>query len=209
MSIFGRWRMPSSTGIPEDAALMTRVMAGDATAFAQLVERHEQGLYNYLQRMVQDEALAADLMQETWLRVFQYARHYDASRTFTPWLFAIAYRCCIDALRWQRRYDHSHQAAARVSPWPSSNMGDPQHALLAQETLTAIRAAVKALPPPQRAVFLLRHYHGLSYQEISEVVDCPVGTVKSRMHHAVRHLQRTLAAWEVGDVPLGAPPKTE
>ena len=78
------WRRPSpSADTAADATLMTRVVAGDDDAFAHLVARHERALYNYLLRMVQDEALTADLIQETWLRVFQHANRYDTTRKFT------------------------------------------------------------------------------------------------------------------------------
>jgi len=181
-----------------DTLLMERAVAGDEDAFAHLVARHERALFNYLLRMTQDEALAADLVQETWLRVFQNAHRYDPVRKFPTWLFTIASHCCIDALRLRQRLEqHTAHAPRRVlSPPPRSN--DPQEALLDKETLAAVRAAVQTLPEPQRAVIILRYYHGLSYQDISDVVQCSLGTVKSRLYHAVRHLHRTLAAQGVG-----------
>lgn len=178
-----------------DATLIAQVVAGDAAAFAALVTRHEGVLFNYLLRMTQDEALAADLMQETWLRVFQHARRYDPTRTFSPWLLRIAYHGCLDALRQRQRLERHTAQAPPPTPHPAHRHSDPQASLLGQETLAAIRAAVQALPEPHRAVFILRHYHGLSYAEISDIVQCALGTVKSRLHHAVRQLQRTLAAW--------------
>ncbi len=184
---------------PSDVDMMARVVAGDDEAFACLVGRHEHGLYNYLRRMVQDEALAADLAQETWLRVFRYARRYDATRPFSTWLFTIAHHCCMDALRWRRRLDLHTDTAARHVPSTSCAYPDPREALQDQETLDIVRAAIGALPEPQRAVVLLRHYHGLSYREISEIVQCSLGTVKSRLHHAVRRLRHALRPLEIDD----------
>ena len=178
---------------------MARVVAGDDDAFAHLVARHEGALYNYLLRMVQDEALTADLVQETWLRVFQHANRYDTTRKFTTWLFAIASHCCIDALRVRQRLEQQAQHASHQVPALAQETEDPQEHHLVRETLTTVRAAVQSLPVPQREVFLLRHYHGLSYQEISDVVQCSLGTVKSRMHYAVRHLQRALTAGGVDE----------
>jgi RNA polymerase sigma-70 factor (ECF subfamily) len=188
------WRrtLPPADTLP-DATLMERVVAGDEDAFAHLVARHEQALFNYLLRMTQDDALAADLMQETWLRVFQNAPHYDTVRKFSTWLFTIASHCCIDALRVRQRLEQHTAHAPRRVPSPDPRSNDPQEALLDKETLAAVRAAVQTLPELQRAVFILRHYHGLSYQDISDIVQCSLGTVKSRLHHAVRHLQRILA----------------
>jgi len=173
---------------------MEQVVAGDDDAFVSLVSRHERVLFNYLLRMTQDEALAADLMQETWLRVFQHARRYDPTRTFSTWMLRIAYHCCLDALRWRQRLERQAAQTQLPTPYPVHQRDDPQESLLCQETLAAVRAAVQTLPEPHRAVFILRHYHGLSYEEISDVVQCAPGTVKSRLHYAVRHLQQTLAA---------------
>jgi RNA polymerase sigma-70 factor (ECF subfamily) len=174
---------------------MQQVVAGDGDAFADLVARHERALFNYLLRMTQDEALTADLMQETWLRVFQNASRYDTIRKFTTWLFSIAYHCYVDALRWRQRLERHAQHAPRRLPLNlTQGSDDPQEHLVFQETLDAVRAAVRVLPEPQRTVFILRHYHGLSYQEISDIVRCSLGTVKSRMYYAVRHVQQTLTA---------------
>jgi RNA polymerase sigma-70 factor (ECF subfamily) len=177
-----------------DATLMAQVVAGHDDAFAALVTRYEGVLFNYLLRMTQDEAHAADLMQETWLRVFQHAHRYDCTRTFSTWLLRIAHHCCLDALRARQRLARHAAPPLPLATHPSHRHDDPQASLLCQETLAAVRAAVQTLPEPHRAVFILRHYYGLSYEEISDIVQCSLGTVKSRLHYAVRHLQQTLAA---------------
>lgn len=182
-----------------DAALMARVVAGDDEAFAHLVRRYEHGLYNYLRRMTQNDALTADLVQETWLRVFQHAHRYDTRRAFSTWLFTIAHHCCLDALRWRQRLDRHTTSATYQVPSLSPQRPDPQEALRDKEMLDAVHAAVQALPESQRAVLLLRHYHGLSYRDISEVVQCSLGTVKSRLHHAVRRLRRALSPQDIDD----------
>ncbi len=194
------WRRttPPADALP-DATLMQQVVAGDGDAFADLVARHERALFNYLLRMTQDEALTADLMQETWLRVFQNASRYDTTRKFTTWLFSIAYHCCVDSLRWRQRLDrHAQHAPRRLPSNLTQGSDDPQEHLVFQETLDAVRAAVQNLPEAQRAVFVLRHYHDLSYQEISDIVRCSLGTVKSRMYYAVRHVQQTLTEQDGG-----------
>ena len=107
-----RWpwrRTASSADALADATLMARVVAGDDDAFAHLVTGHERALYNYLLRMVPDEVLTDDLMQETWLRVFQNVNRHDTTRKFTTWLSTIAYH--FDE---ERRHSKSvpHQATA-------------------------------------------------------------------------------------------------
>lgn len=191
-------RGPASPADPDDllpdAILMEQVVAGDDDAFASLVTRYERVLFNYLLRMTQDEALAADLMQETWLRVFQHARRYDPMRKFSTWLLRIAYHGCLDALRQRQRLAQHATLTQHRPPDLTRQRDDLQEAYLGKETLDVVRAAVQALPEPHRAVFILRHYHGLSYAEISDIVQCSLGTVKSRLHYAVRQLQRTLEA---------------
>ncbi len=200
------WRRP--TPPPEtlpDAVLMARVVEGDEDAFAHLVSRYEHGLYNYLVRMVQDEALAADLMQETWLRVFQHAARYDVTRKLNTWLFTIASHCCLDALRMRRRLNQSAQQVRHAEADRAQGPSDPHDQILAQERLAAVRRAFQTLPEQQRSVFLLRYYHGQSYQEISAILQCPLGTVKSRLHRVVQHLQQTLSAWGYETLPDPSP----
>jgi len=191
-------RDPASLADPADplpdAILMEQVVAGDDDAFASLVTRYERVLFNYLLRMTQDEALAADLVQETWLRVFQHAGRYDPTRKFSTWLLRIAYHGCLDALRQRQRLEQQAAHAQHRTPDLARQRDDPQEAYLGKETLDVVRAAVQTLPEPHRAVFILRHYHGLSYAEISDIVQCALGTVKSRLHYAVRQLQCTLEA---------------
>ena len=204
------WRRPAPP--PEtlpDAVLMARVGEGDEEAFAHLVGRYDHGLYNYLMRMVQDEALAADLMQETWLRVFQHAASYDATRTLSTWLYTIASHCCLDTLRWRRRLNQGAQQVRRSEATRVQAPRDPHDRVLAQEKLAAVRRAIQALPELERAVVLPRHYDGLSYQDMSEIVQCPLGTVKSRLHRAVRHLHQMLHAWGAGETLPDPPPGQE
>ena len=201
------WRRP--TPPPEtlpDAVLMARVVEGDEDAFAQLVVRYEHGLYNYLMRMVQDEALAADLLQETWLRVFQHAARYDATRTLSTWLYTIASHCCLDALRLRRRLNQDARQVRHSEADRARAPSDPHDQILAQEKLAAVRWAIQALPELERAAVVLRHYQGLSYQDISEIVQCPLGTVKSRLHRAVWHLHQML---HEGDTLPDPPPGQE
>jgi RNA polymerase sigma-70 factor (ECF subfamily) len=169
---------------------MELVVAGDEDAFAQLVARYEQALFHYLRHMTQDEALTADLMQETWLHVWHHARRYNATRPFLPWVYRIAHHCCIDALRGRQHSTPPTTHTTRQAPAPASQRDEPQEVLLYQETVAAVQAAIQTLPAPHRAVLILRYYHGLSYQEISDIVSCSLGTVKSRLHYAGSRTRR-------------------
>ena len=199
------WRRLPPPEALSDAVLMAHVVEGDEDACVHLVVRYEHGLYNYLLRMVQDEALAADLMQETWLRVFQHAARYDATRRLSTWLYTIAHHCCLDALRMRRRLNQSAQQIRHAEADRAQAPSDPHDQLLAQERLVAVRRAIQTLSEPQRSLFLLRYYHGQSYQEISAILQCPLGTVKSRLHRVVQHLQQTLSAWGYETLPDPSP----
>lgn len=159
-----------------DEALMTAVAAGDGRALETLCRRYERPLHQFLARYTGGRDVD-DLYQETWLRVVRAARRFDPTRRFSTWLFQIAVNLTRD---WQRRPppEPVDPAAAEetVSPAPS-----PDAALDARRLLAA-------LPEPQRAVVILRYYHDLSEAQVAEILDCPRGTVKSRLHQALARL---------------------
>jgi len=192
-----------------DEVLMADVGGGDEVAFNALVERYERPLLNFIYRFVGDHQLARDLYQETFLRVYRAARSYDPSRKFSTWLFQIAANLCIDGLRRrkiarvlqvklpQEQVPEELGEVVQAYPpfwddWRSAASEDPAMMAERKELAERVQAAMHTLPADAKLVLVLRHYQGLSYQEISEIVHCPVGTVKSRLHHALHTLKRRL-----------------
>jgi len=185
-----------------DERLMLRFKAGDARAFEVLVRRHRTPVFSFLVRLTGDRARAEDLTQEAFLKVVKASAAWEERARFTTWLFAIARNLAVDESRRQafrraeplepvrpdeRRRD---EAAAEDPP--------PDRAADAAMIRPKLEAALQALPPEQREVFLLREYSGLKFAEIAEVTGTPENTVKSRMRYALEALRAELAARGIG-----------
>lgn len=199
--------MPPDTGYPHnepvsDEILMARILRGDEQAFSALVARYTHPLFALFTRLLNDSQLAEDLCQDTFLRIYQRAEQYDPTRPFSTWLYTIATRLGIDALRRQKKAaalftslgDQSWGKEERkpLGETLSGSGRDPGIELEKKEAERRVRKALATIPPEARLVLILRHYQELSYQEISAVLDCPVGTVKSRLHYAVQSLRAAL-----------------
>lgn len=159
-----------------DEELAAHVARGDEPALATLLQRYERPLSHFLHRYTGGRDVE-DLYQDTWLRVIRHAERFDASRRFSTWLFQIAINVCRD---WSRRRPPEGDAdpADLVAP----NRTESATARLDAERL------LMSLPQPQREVLILRYFHDLSEDEIARIVDCPPGTVKSRLHSALARL---------------------
>ncbi len=158
-----------------DEVLAARVAAGDEQALAELLGRYEQPLSRFLFRQTGGRDVE-DLYQETWLRVVRHADRFDVSRKFSTWLFQIAINLCRD---WWRR---PPPEAAEARDQPVASGAERIHAGIDAERLLAV------LPEEQREVVILRFYHDLRERDVAEILDVPTGTVKSRMHKALRKL---------------------
>ena len=166
-----------------DEELMACVARGDERALSTLVERHAGRMHAHLVRMTGNGEDAEDLLQETWLRVARAARSFDPSRTVRPWLFGIASNLARDLHRRRAvRRRLASEVGRQVEPAPGRPL----------ETL-ALRDRVGRLPDRLREVLWLRYYEDLSEEEMADALGIPRGTVKSRLHGAIRELKR---GWE-------------
>lgn len=166
-----------------DEELMTFVARGDERALSTLVERHAGRMHAHLVRMTGSCEDAEDLLQETWLRVARAARSFDPGRSVRPWLFGIASNLARDLHR-RRAVRRRVAREIRREPEPASARS--------LETL-ALRDRVGRLPDRLREVLWLRYYEDLSEAEMADALGIPRGTVKSRLHGAIRELKR---GWE-------------
>jgi RNA polymerase sigma-70 factor (ECF subfamily) len=186
-----------------DEDLMTRCRKGHKDAFGVLVRRYERELYGYLRRYVGDASLAEDIFQNTFLQLFVKIRSYETGRPVRPWLYTIATHQAIDALRRNGRHQavSLHKVHEENGPAAGDDLAgslearasDPLDAAQAEERRLAVRAAVQHLPDFLRQVVILGYYQGLKYREIAEVLEIPLGTVKSRLHTALLKLQEAWA----------------
>jgi len=176
---------------------MTAFQAGDETAFAQLVKRYEKELYNFLVRFLSQPGLAEDVFQETFLQVHISAATFQTNRRLRPWLYTIAANKARDLLRSRTRRP-TVQLTGLDDETGSSQLWDN---LLREETTAedifakeqqkqVVRQVVGRLPDHLREILILAYFNQLSYKEIAEVLDIPLGTVKSRLHAAVANFAR-------------------
>ena len=187
-----------------DEELLERFRRGQREAFGFLVRRYERELYGYLRRYVGDGDLAEDVFQNTFLQLYTKIGKYEAGRPVRPWLYTIATHQAIDALRRQGRHQilsldqkREEQADGETNTLSAlletRGPGPLEHAN-GQERQQLVRASVERLPDFLRQVVLLAYYQGLKYREIADILDIPVGTVKSRLHAALVKLQEAWTA---------------
>ena len=184
---------------------------GDREVFAVLVRRYERELYNYLRRYLGDPELAEDAFQGTFLQVHLKCETFQEGRRFRPWLYAVATNQAIDAQRRAKRHrmvSLDREAAAqsdqpqRLGDVFEGTEPDPFDEAVRSERGAWVREAVARLSPSLRPVIELVYYQGLSYGEAAEALGIPVGTVKSRMHAAVKKLG---SWWEEAEASSASP----
>jgi len=183
-----------------DEELLACFRNGQREAFGALVRRYEAELYGYLRRYVGDGNLAEDVFQNTFLQVFTKIGKYEAGRPVRPWLYTIATNQAIDALRRngrhqtlsidQERDSGKNSDISQLMTMLESRGPGPLERVQNDERRELVRNAVDQLPDFLKQVVLLAYYQGLKYRDIAEVLDIPVGTVKSRLHAALVRLQQ-------------------
>lgn len=175
-----------------DEQLLASYVGGDQNAFAQLVSRYQNELFVFLSRFVLDSATADDLFQETFVQVHRNARSFDPARKFRPWLFTIAANKARDFLRGSnRRAANSLDASTGLDDTTTfldlmpSDVEQPADELAKNEEIALVQQVLAEMPPLYREMLVMSYFHRFSYQEMSEMLSVPLGTVKSRLHAAV------------------------
>ncbi len=172
----------------------TRLHNGDPHAIASLMVRYQHRLFRYLLRMVSESGAAEDLFQQTWLRIIERTRSYDAQRSFEGWLFAVAHNLAIDYLR--RRKPESLDEALPSGEAQSNQIRSVRpgalEQLLSRERADIVIEAVSELHVSFREVITLRFEEEMKLEEIAVVLGLPVGTVKTRLHRGLRALRQSL-----------------
>lgn len=173
---------------------LTRLRDGDVQAVVPLMERYQHRLYRYLLRMVWQQGTAEDLFQQTWLRVMERIGTYDPDRSFESWLFAVARNLALDHLRRYQPESLDEPLASgdtRAELVAGSGPGALEQ-LLAQERAGWLLQAMSQLPAVFREVLTLRFEEEMKIEEIAVVIAVPLGTVKTRLHRAMKHLRAAL-----------------
>jgi RNA polymerase sigma-70 factor (ECF subfamily) len=169
--------------MPTDEELVGRLAEGHEPALRELLGRYERPLSSFLYRQTGGRDVE-DLYQETWIRVARNADKFDASKRFSTWLFQIAVNLARD---W-------HRKRLREDGGPAENVGSTN--LERTEAGIDARRLLEQLPDAQREVVILRYYHDLTEEQVASALDCPKGTVKSRMHNALVRLSELVRRTE-------------
>jgi len=187
----------------DDQLMRSLIERGDFEAFGELLKRHEKPLFNYIVRRIGDFHRAQDIFQETFYRIFKHRKSFNPEYHFHTWAYRIAANLCIDELRKGGRDlevpledirpnqnphpTSSHTNSHKTSPHPTL-----EENLFKKELEEKIKNLVEALPEKLKSVFILAEYQGFSCPEIATILEIPLGTVKSRLHHSFKQLLRVI-----------------
>ncbi len=168
-----------------DSQLVERICQQDNHAFEQLYYAYHERLYRFIWRLLKDKSLIEEALNDTMMTVWEKARSFKKQSKISTWIFGIAYRKAMETLR----------SNTKMKAESLDFEIQDEHEKLDQDIQSEwIKHAVNRLPDDQKAVVELTYFNGFSYQEIAEVMQCPVGTVKTRMFHARKSLKLKLAA---------------
>lgn len=189
--------MMAVAALERDAELMLRVREGDTTSFALLLERHRNPVIHFLYRMVQNQAVAEELAQEVFLRVYRSRASYEPTARFTTWLFRIATHLALNQIR-DRRHE---KGAESLDDEPREGMmrqladrtPGAEERLVREARLSEVRQAIETLPAKQKAAVLMHKYQELEYSQIAGVLGCSESAVKSLLFRAYETLRSRLA----------------
>lgn len=191
----------------DDRALVRTAQKGDAAAFRTLVERYQRRIYQLALGMMKDPDEAMDIVQETFVRVHRYLPSFKGDSSFFTWTYRIATNLCLDASRKKNRTErvelsesNDAELEAGMDP-PSAALAGPQRVALNQELKGKLDEALAGLSENHRVILLLREVDGLSYEELSKVLDIRKGTVMSRLFHARLKMQSKLREYLGEDAP--------
>lgn len=178
----------------EENELILRCQSGDGTAFEELFYTYRDDVFRFSYLVVRDAALAQDVVQEAFLKVFRSVHKFQFRSSFKSWLYRVVVNEAITLLRRRRiKEDLDPSPESSLVAGQSSRMGQPEEYALESEERRILRWAIGQLDPVHRSVVVLKYFHDFSDPEIAAVVGCPPGTVKSRLHRARELLRHSVA----------------
>lgn len=186
----------------DDTALMQRVAQGDRRAFAHLFDRHQASVVRFCHRFVGDAAVAEELAQDVFVKLYKSARSYQPSARFKTFLFRVATNHCLNELRRPaHRVVRAEPAMDEDRQEEAASEATPQHALEAREAERALERALQAMSERERAAFTMCRFEGLAYKDIAEALDASEAAVKSLIHRATLQVAQHLDALRASATP--------
>jgi RNA polymerase sigma-70 factor (ECF subfamily) len=177
-----------------DEALYARLSKGDLDAFEQLYRRYERPLFGFILRQIPDRSEAEDVFHETFMALLKERKKRSDVTSVRAWLFQVARNLCLNKARGRDRTARALRTEARTAPEPQLH---PEQLLAAKEAPEALRRALARLPTQLAELYGLRAA-GMSYEQIAELLELPLGTVKSRMHDMIARLKKEIEPWTAG-----------
>jgi RNA polymerase sigma-70 factor, ECF subfamily len=178
-----------------DAAVVAQVLAGDEDAYRILVERHSRSIFRLAYRMTANEQDAEDVVQETFLRAYRQLKRFESRSNFGTWLYRIAVNCSLDLIRKRRRQDDSPSdpsSEEEAMYQLRDEAPTPDRFVLGAEIQKKVDSVLSTLGPKERAAFSLRHFEGMSIEEIGLVLGLRPSAIKNNIFRAVHKLRREL-----------------
>lgn len=177
-----------------DEELVAAAQRGDVKAFESLVLRYQRQIFSLIYQMTRNVDVVEDIAQDVFVAAFKAIRDFQAKSSFFTWVYRIAINHCKNYLTSSTRaqeLEQRYQREHNIEGEGEQHDVTPQSMLLAKEFVEQMEQAIQALPEEQRVVLMLCEFEGLSYQEIAEILECPIGTVRSRLSRARTTLQET------------------
>src|SRR4051794_5810800 len=189
--------MVAVAALERDAELMLRVREGDPASFALLLERHRVPVIHFLYRMVQNQAVAEELAQEVFLRVYRSRHSYEPTAKFTTWLFRIATHLALNQIRDRKHERNQENLDEETSEGMTRQVADRgpnvEQSMVRDARLNEVRDAISTLPDKQRAAVMMHKYEELEYSQIAKALGCSESAVKSLLFRAYETLRGRLA----------------
>jgi RNA polymerase sigma-70 factor (ECF subfamily) len=193
---------PGLSGDSTDEALLLRIRKGDLGALEQLFKRYQHSLYQTALGITHDPELSEEIVQDCFYKLYRHADTLDATLPLAPWLYRVGVNLCYSMLRRRRPWSEPfHNLAERLRV---SGQQAPEQVAEQHEVQSIVRETLQELSPQHRAVLVLHYFHDYSVTEIAAILECPEGTIKSRLHHARRLLKQRLIQ-RLGSAPDSLP----
>lgn len=172
----------------EEHQWIREVLAGDKQAYAQIINKYKNSLYGTILRMTRNPHDAQDLVQEAFIKVYQQLGKYNQTGSFSSWLYRVAINHCMDEFR-KKRYQIKQ---GEIDEGKVANHNHPEIIFLKKEKNRQLERLIATLPEDERMIILLRYSNELSYNEISELMDTPLSTVRNKLHRAKKKMRNTV-----------------
>ena len=178
-------------------SVIAKALKGDEDAYAKLLHRYKNGIFKMIYQIIKNKEETEDIVQETFIKAFKSLHSYSDKFAFSTWLYKIAYNHCIDTLRKKKLKTQSLDKPIELKEGSvkfqiKDERYNPENAVILNEKKNKIDITINSLPSKYKKVILFRHHYDKSYQEISEELNIPLGTVKARIFRARELLKKKL-----------------